>query len=448
MVIAGGSLSLWWLGWYPGFLTAESVRMWGDVTSGDFTNFTPATHTIVAWTLSRIWDTPAIVTLLQSLLALLLLALFIRRMRALGVPAFASGIAVVLFGLLPGTATATVTLEVTTAQALVAMWLFVETLDLVRDSPRYLGRWQSVARLGCAAAAVALFDHAGIVIVAIVAVGFAVVLRRQLRLLVRPGLVAAGVFVLFQVPVFELASVDRLVVPVAEVFAPDLASIVKHAPEVFGDEDRLLLEAVADLEVWSGAYRCGEGIALVRDRDFDVTPIRDDPGSYRGLLLRAALQRPLIVIGHRMCASGLLFLPAQPTGERFEAYTYNVPQNEFGLERETKWARAFSVTKAILVRTDRPSSLWLFWRPAIVVWLALLAFAVAMLRRRRQWTLPAIVFAAVLMVTALTIRAPAFGEVFAVYSVALLSLPVWWAALRREPAAGLPAAGNGTESEG
>ena len=176
------ALSVRWLGWYPGFLTAESVRMWGDVTSGnDFTNFTPATPTIVAWTLSRIWDTPAIVTLLQSLLALLLLALFIRRMRALGVPAFTSGIAVVLFGLLPGTATATVTLEVTTAQALVAMWLFVETLDLVLDSPRYLGRWQSVARLGCAATAVALFDHAGIVIVAIVTVRFAVVLRRQLR---------------------------------------------------------------------------------------------------------------------------------------------------------------------------------------------------------------------------------------------------------------------------
>ncbi len=440
-------LSLWWLGWYPGFVTAESVRLWGEVTSGDFTNFTPASHTIVVWTLAQIWNTPAFITLLQGLLALLLLAVFIRRMRALGIPAIASGIAVVLFGALPGTATATVTLEVTTAQALVAMWLFVEALDLTRDPARYLGRWQSATRLGCAAAGVALFDHAGIVIVAIVAIGFASVLRRHLRLLAKPGLVAGGVFLLFQVPIFELASVERAVVPLAEVYAPEMAAVITHAPDVFGDEDRLLLEAVADLDVWADAYRCGEGIALVRDRDFDVTPIRDDPDSYRGLLLRTSLKRPLIVLGHRVCASGLLFLPRQPTGERFEAYTYNVPQNEVGLERETKWARAFNVTKAILVRTDRPASLWLFWRPAIVVWPALLAFAVAMVRRRRQWSLPAIVFAAVLFVSALTIRAPAFGEVFAVYALALLSVPVWWAVLRREPAAELPAAGDGTQSK-
>jgi hypothetical protein len=234
--------------------------------------------------------------------------------------------------------------------------------------------------------------------------------------------------------------VDRFVAPVAEVYAPEVAAIVRHAPEVFGAEDRALLEAVAPLDVWSGAYRCGEGIALVRDRDFDVTPIRDDPGAYRGLLFRAALRRPLIVIGHRVCASGVVFLPAQPTGERFEAYTYNVPQNEVGLERETKWTRAFNITKAVLVRTDRPSSLWLFWRPAIFVWPAMLAFAVAVVMRRRSWALPGVVFAAVLIVTSLTIRAPAFGEIFAAYALALLSVPVWWSLFRGEPAGGSSAA--------
>ena len=127
---------------------------------------------------------------------------------------------------------------------------------------------------------------------------------------------------------------------------------------------------------------------------------------------------------------GLLFLPAQPTGKRFEAYTQRAAERVRS-RRETKWARAFSVTKAIWSRTDRPSSLWLFWRPAIVVWLALLAFAVACCvvaangHSRRScspqcWSQRS------------RSGPDGFGEVFAVYSVALLSLPVWWAALRRK----------------
>jgi hypothetical protein len=235
--------------------------------------------------------------------------------------------------------------------------------------------------------------------------------------------------------------VDRTPPPLGEAFAPEIAAVLEHSPGAFSASDLRSLEEVASMDVWSAAYRCGEGIDLVRDRDFSVQVIRDEPATYRALLFKSVLSRPHIVVGPRLCAMGTLFLPAQPQGERFEAYTYSIPQNSVGLSRDTISQTAFNTTKAVLLKTDRQSLLWLFWRPGILVWLAIGAYATALARKRWRLAGPALAFGATLAGVALTITTPSFAHVFPVYALALLSLPMWWRALLS------PAVSRGDEAE-
>ena len=427
--VAAGPLLIWWLGWYPGFLSTDSIAQLDEIDRFDITNRIPALHTVLVWAVTRIWDSPAAVGLLQVGALVALGAIFAARVTRLGVPWPLSAFSVVVLSWLPAVSATTPALEVQVAQTLVAVWLFVELLELARVGVEGLSRPLSV-RLGLALGLVWLLDHAGILVVVAVAAALAIVARRDLRRLTTIGVAAAAVFVVTQVAVYTAFSVDREVTPLGEAYAPEIAAVLVHDRGTFEDDDLDALAAVADLEVWESAYECGDGERLVDDRDFDTDVVAADPGRYRGLLAEAAFSSPGTVLGHRVCAASFLFVPGHPLGDRYETYVYNVPINELGLARDSLWEGAFNMTKAILVRTDQPQQLWLFWRPGLLVWPALAAYVVLAVRRRTHLLWPGLALGAHLLVAALTVRSPSFREAFAVYALSFLSLPLWWLAVR------------------
>jgi hypothetical protein len=432
VTVTAVALLVWWSGWNPGILSTSSVHLWDQVITGDFDNVAPAVYPISMWVVTRLWESPAFVVLIQIALVVLLLFRYQRAADRLGVPRWLSGIAVLAVGLLPAPASAIVSIDPGVARGIAALWLLVESLVVAHSPATALADRTTAVRLGLAAGAVSLLAPAGWVIGVGVLAALWFGVRRKPHLVWIPAALAVGLFVLVRGPVYALVDVDGGV-PVGEAYAPEIAAVVKYHPESLDEADRTLLERAAPLDVWRDAYRCADGEALLTDREFDVAPIRSDPGAYRGLLFRMAAAEPATVIGHRVCAAGLVFLPWQPVGERFVSYTYIIPPNEAGLKRDTLWARGFNITKALLVRVDNPWNRWLFWRPGILVWPALAMVAAAAIRRRRRILFPGLVFVAVLGVTALTIRAPVYVDLFAVYLLALAALPLWWAVFRRQP---------------
>lgn len=426
-------LVLWWVSWYPGMLSVSSIDQLTAVDAGEFGTGVPAIYSIFVWLVTRVWSSPAAVTLVQVVAMVALLDAFVRRGTALGIPRWLAGGTAVLFAWLPAVGVTTIALEVQVAQTLVGIWLLVELMALAPGPGEYLSDPWSQARFGGALALAWLLDHAGFVVVALIAGAVVVGLRRRAELWIVPFAGAAALALLVQGPVYALFSVDREVGPIGLAYAPEIAAVYHHDPGWFDESDEALLEAVADLEVWDDAYRCGDGSALITDREFDAGTIRSRPGVYRGLLARAAATHPLTVLGHRVCAAGFLFVPGQPLGVQFRTYVYNVPPNDLGIHRATLWEQGFRLTKAVLVRVDQPGRLWLFWRPAVLVWPALAGVVVLFVRRRGvSW--PGVALVAYVLLAFLTVREPSFPEAFSVHSLAFLSLPFWWPAVARSGA--------------
>jgi hypothetical protein len=434
LVFAALPLVIWWMAWFPGMLSTDSLRQLTDIDSADFNNEIPAIHSIVVWLITRLWDSPAAVTLVQVAAMVALLAAYIRRSPGIGVPWWLGGVTILVFGWLPAVGATTIALELQVAQTLIAIWVLVELMALVPDPTRYLRDPWATARLSTALGMAWLFDHAGVVVVAVVFGALAVGFRRSARLLAVPVAGAVALFVLVQGPLYAAFSVDRGLTPLGEAYAPEIAAVYRHDPAWFNEADLDLLSAVADPGVWEAVYTCGDGAALIGDRDFDTSVIRSDPGAYRGLLFRSAASHPRTFAGHRWCAARVLLSPVQPHGERFSTYVYNVPPNDLGVARDSLWGPGFNATKAILVRIDQPARLWLFWRSGTLVWPALAGIA-ALAIRRRQMAWPGLALVGFLFLAMLTVREPSFKESFAVYSLAFLSLPLWALVWRREKSA-------------
>lgn len=424
LVLGAMPLVIWWLSWFPGMLSSDSIRQLVRVDAADFTNEVPAIHSIAVWLITRIWDSPAAVTLVQVALMIALMAAYLRRSPALGIPWWLAGAFVLAFGWLPAVGATTIALEPQVAQTLVGLWILIELMALAPEPRDYLSDPWSIARLTVATGLAWLLDHAGLVVVAVVFGVLAVGLRRSIKLIAVPLAGAIALVLLVQGPVYAAFSVDREVTPIGEAYAPEIAAVYHHHPGWFGNDDLALLTAVAELEVWDAAYVCGDGKSLIEDRDFDISVIRSNPGAYRGLLFRSAAANPMTVAGHRACAAGAFLIPGQPLGERFATYVYNVPPNDLGVVRDSQWEPGFNVTKAILVRVDQPQRLWMYWRPALLVWPAIGAIAALTVRRRRLPT-TAIPLLGYLLLAVLTVREPSFRESFPVYAIAFLTLPMW-----------------------
>ncbi len=424
-------LLLWWLGWFPGLLSSDSVDQFGQARSFDINNTHPAIHTLAMWLITRVWDNPGAISLVQVLALAGVLALAARRLTALGVPwQLAAGSAIAI-SLLPAVGATTIALWKDVPFTLALVWAFLEVLALARDRRAF---WKSpwpLLRLGVALGLVWLFRHNGFLTVvpflAVLAVWGRAAWRRVAITVATVAVVVVGTNYLL----YPLAGVERRAIEPAAVFISDVAASLVHEPHNFSEEELSYLSTIAPLSAWRGSYNCRDSTPLAFGPQFDAGVITSDPGRFQSLIVRTYLRDLDTVLGHRWCAADYLTWPPQSSSAFFHRPPFVMEPNPFGFEFDPISERAQDVTKAVLDWSNEDGRLWLTWRPALVVWLAAATYAaIAWRRRLRVLLLGGALIACQIANVALTTPAQEFRFAFGIYLMGLLSLPLLWLVAR------------------
>ncbi len=434
-LLSGVPLLVWWVGWFPGFMTSDSIDQLGQAARFSFANFHPAFHTITIWAVTRLWDSPGAVTFVQVLVATGLLALVARRLAALGVPVWLAAGSMVVVAAVPMVAITTITIWKDVPYTLALTWAFTELLAMAADRTAFWdGRWGPF-RLGTALGLVMLFRHNGWITVLFVLVALVVGFRRRLAGLVPLVGAVLGVGIVLGAAVLRIFPVEPSSIEPAEVFVSDVAAVYRHHPDAFGEVDLERLRAVAPLAVWADRYSCYDSTPLAFDPAFDAQVIRDDPSTYRGLVARTVLGNLPTVLSHRWCAASYFFVPAQPADAFFHRPPFDIPPNTLGFRRAPLSDRAYAVTKAIYIWAEPPERLWLTWRPALAIWAGIATYlGIAFRRRLRPLLCPGGLILAQLVNAAGTTPAQEFRFAFGVYLLSLASLPLLWLVVRPDDA--------------
>jgi hypothetical protein len=423
---AAAPLLVWWVGWFPGFLSGDAVDQMGQVASGRFSNQHPAFHTMAMWVVMRAWDHPGMVTLVQVLAMALLLALAARRLAALGVPVWLAGGAAVFVGALPAVGITTIAVSKDVAFTLALLWAFTELLGFAAN-PARAGRAAPLLRLGGALALVWLFRHNGFITVILFGAALAWVLRHRRRALALVAAPVVGAVMFVTLVLFPLVGVERDSIQPASVFIPDVAASFVHNPGRFSDEETRYLETIAGREVWERLYDCHDSTPLVFAPEFRRGVVLGDAGRFRGIVMRTYLRDPLTVLGHRWCTGSFLFVPPQPAGAYFHRPPFGIAANDLGIERDPISYRVYSATLRVFDWVSPADRLWLTWRPALAVWLAAATFgALAWRRRLGPLALVVALIGAQILNVMLTTPAQEFRFGFGIYLMCLLSVPLAW----------------------
>jgi hypothetical protein len=422
---------VWWLGWYPGFGSSDTIDQFGQIEAGTYFNHHPAIHTLYLDLLSLGGSRPGLVALFQLLVFGVLLAYAARWLVTAGVPTWLAVGVAWLLGLSPAIAPTTLALWKDVPFALMMLWAWIELLALAVDRQRASRPWPAV-RIGIALAGVWLLRGNGPITVLLVLLALAWVYRRQIRV---AGIVLASIVAtvfLTVGPLYAILDVQGDSIEPAQVFLPDVAASYNAEPATFTEADEDLLEAVAPPLIWATQYDCYDSTPLLFHPMMDQTPVRETPGPYRSLELSVFVRDLDSVLGHRLCAANFIYSPAQPDDAYFHRPPYDFPPNNVGLARAPISDRAFVVTDAIWRWAEIDGRLWLTWRPAIILLPALAAVVVFAFRSRR-FLLPSVLLVAHTLNVIATTPAQEFRYAYPLYLMAALTLPLLWPAMRGQP---------------
>jgi hypothetical protein len=435
-----GSLSVipllvWWLGWFPGFLSTDSIDQLGQAARFDFFNFHPISHTFSLWAVTRVWDHPGAVTLVQVLVLAGMLGYIAKRLTQAGVPWWIPSVGAWIVATLPMVAATTITIWKDVPYTLAMLWAFAEVLVLARDRDGFWTGRTGPMRLGIALGLMWALRPNGALTVLLFLLALAIGFRGRLRSLLPTAVAAVLVGVAVPSLLLTVLPAQSTAIEPAEVFMADIGSVVVHNPEWFSEADRSLLEAVGPIAVWNEYYACADSTPLLFHPAFDTGVARDDPWAYRALVVRTSISNLPTVVGHRACAASYLVWPVQPDDSFLHRPPFEIPPNTLGIARSSISDRAYALTLAQYQWIEQDGVIWFTWRPALMILAGLATYvAIALRKPLRPLLWGGALAAAQLINVAATTPAQEFRYAFGLYLIAAMSLPMWWLVVRPEDA--------------
>ncbi|QSQ25080.1 glycosyltransferase family 39 protein [Pyxidicoccus parkwayensis] len=425
---------LWVMTTFPGMMSSDSLDQWNQAFTGRFFDTHPVFHTFIIRLLTHLWDSPAVVTLPQVLGFAALVGWGCVSLRQAGLSRAVAWSASVLVAIVPvnGALAATVWKDVPFSLAIMALCIL---LFRATAFPGTTARPRFWVAFGLCSVLVLLLRHNGPPAVLGAFLAVAALDRRRLK-------TAALVMVLVLVAATGTRRLLFLVygaVPLSSGLAL-MGYLGAHvaAGTPMDETERAVLEDLHPLDDrWN--YDCFSNVPTVFDGRFDMEAVARHRDVLPRLTLALTLRNPRPTLNHLVCATSMLWkvwrgddplnaTALQNLGEGrwnpINAQGLNLPH----IPRHTPlmpeaWSQRLMY--ALQWTTWRDAG-WLFWGPALPLYLSLLACAVACLRRR-SWR-PAAVLVPLLLhtlVLALVIPSQDVRYQFPLFLVGYLFIPAW-----------------------
>ncbi|MFN0060494.1 MAG: hypothetical protein ACKVX7_18710 [Planctomycetota bacterium] len=416
------------LAYWPALMSSDSIDQWEQVLQGRFYDDHPALSTILLWVASRVAQTPAVAGVMQIAALSVLTGWGLWRFVAAGGPRWVAWLTCLLIALSPVNAPLAVTLWKDVLFSAAMAWLSILVLGAICDEQR---RAKTFVAIGIAAALLTALRHNGIVPAVATLALLGIALRKELRLpliaiavfVVTLGGIKGGLYRAFDVQPTRIQG--WIYLPIHEIGAHVAAGtqILEH--------ERPILRAIRDADNWP--YDPYYVNPLLFDGHFSYDRAQQHGREALALAARLAWRAPGVSLHRALSVSSLVWRLTTPPGSVYwtvlgarsggQISAVYLP-NRLGIEPAPLLPAARQRIADAISASMAPSIAWLFWRPALYLYLLIFAtwVAAARLGDRRVWVAAVPALANSLLIALMT-PAQDFRYQYGVYLTALFLVP-------------------------
>ncbi len=324
--------SMWLVAFYPGIMTPDSNDQWTQAANFAFDNHHPYFHTLIISILQRIWNNPAIVAIVQIIIASILPAYLLSFLIKKGLNRFLALILFVIYVSSPSIGIFNVTLwkDIPFSLGILA----ISTLFLVHYLDGFPKSRKKLLLFSTLITIIASLRHNGVLFIFLIPVVYYFLKVTNWKKSLAIFLISLAIFLFIQ---FPLASILKVYKP---NFINSVSLIHMTAGAIVGgypitEEQTKVLEQLISVKSIKEKYDCRNGNSLYfHNPDFNMK-VLEDPNYKREFdaLAIGIIRRSLpSVLANRACAfanmiglNSLVFFYGEPGVPDYMRENHNLP---------------------------------------------------------------------------------------------------------------------------
>jgi len=392
------------LNFWPGSMNVDSHDQWLQATQFSFINQHPPFHTLIIWAGRKIWDSPACIAFLQITAMSGMFAWGFSFMRRAGVSRIVVGACFLMTALSLKNAAMAISLLKDTPYAIIMLGFTIAAFYLVIE-PRERKKWRMWITAGICMGLMPLFRYNGLIVLLgmlfLFPLFFAGTRWRALTAAI------CGLLICLSVTqgLFRLIHIEKEEKLGPLLLLSQTAILIDNDAPFSNDEYKLMSEIRPLSDRWAySKFRIGgttEPIAF--QWTSDVLIERED--EFRQLYAKLMLRNPLLGAKYFLERGEYLYIPWESS--HMETCILGIGRNENMLASTQFLLDTPDMFKSVLTWSNAPEWNWLFWRPAIPLYICILATALLAYRRKSLlYTLPLSAF----MLNTLSLLAAAIAQ--------------------------------------
>ncbi len=406
---------IYWLAFFPGIMSFDSVYQWDQLATFKITNMHPAINTILMWMLTRIWYSPAIISLFQVIFASLVIGYGLNSiLKVSRLPAYIFIALAIIISANPIVGLMDVTLWKDVLYGFLVLLLSIFMFNIVSSDGEWVLKTRNFILLGCTVAGVWLVRFNGYPIAVASLITILIIYKKYYKHLVYSSLIALTIILFVGGPLYTWFKVNKEI-----YFSYGLAFIHPVVAYVNSQTDLTYLTVYEQQYLnqiyplnkpWP--YSCYDATVFYY-KNANLLPVIRDPLTMVKIFTKSTAKDPKIMLNHYLCLSSFVWQPNQPRN----VYLETVLLDNYNVDQTPAWMAYKDVVtqhsllpdvrgfiKHIVEAESRRDIYRILWRPALYMYmfLASLAFFVAR-TRRMKWiilSVPLITQSVVIMISA------------------------------------------------
>jgi hypothetical protein len=431
---------IYWLAFFPGVMSFDSVSQWDQLSTFKFTDWYPAIHAILMWILTRIWYSPAIVSLFQVIIASLVIGYGLNTIRNVSrLP----GYICIAIGLLitanPLVGVIDITLWKDVLYGFFVLLLTIYLLNLVNSDGEWICKPTHYILLGCTLAFIWLIRFNGFPVVLVSLVTAVIIYKKYVKHFAYSSVIAITIILFVLGPIYSWFNVNKAFKQTYGIEFKQsygVAFIHPVVPYVNSPVDLAYLSEVEKqylnqiyplINAWP--YSCYDATVFFY-KGANFLPVIRDPSMMVKIFTQLAIRDPKIMLHHFICLSSFVWQPNQPKNVYLETIlldNYNPDQHpswkiyKDEISQNSLLPKVRDFIKRIYNAEWKRDIYKLIWRPALYMYLFLASIAFLIYRTgHKKWLLLSVPLIAQSIGMMFTSQLQAVRYQYPVYLIAML----------------------------
>lgn len=380
---------LYWAAFFPGMMNGDSIHSWAEIVLRDFdesqTGFLPIVY---AW-LAHAWNTPGSISLAQILLMMVLLHYVYAVLRSIGASfGILAGVAA-YFTLSPFIATSLVTIIKDTPSGMLQLALLLASILILETNGAWLERRRNVVVLAATLTLMCLVRHEGWISAATFVGCLFLFFRAWWKPISAVSASAVVAVLLVQGPLFWAYHVSRDADIETVIMQSSEIAVVYSTNGTVTPAEAAVLDTIEPRAAWTAGYDpyTLNNVIFFNPR-FSIANAYAHRAELASVWKPIALRNWRLILESRKTLGALTWSIVEPPGSftyavHVQAVAAGIDPNPYGLHLTHPVPGIEQALRALVAATSQPEWNWLFYRPALYLYLIAGSFALLLYERRR-----------------------------------------------------------------